>query len=71
MPVSLNDSSSAAQASEDRANHTNKKDAKLLFSDKDLGIMGFHTVLNLNFSLDNSEMTKKLWCVYVCEGVCV
>lgn len=63
MPVSLNDSFSAAQASEDRANHTNKKGAKLLFSDKDLGITGFHTILNLNFSLDNSEMTKKLWCV--------
>lgn len=31
MPFSLNDSSSAAQTSGDRANHTNKKGAKLLF----------------------------------------
>lgn len=31
MPVSLNDSPSAAQASEDSVNHINKKGAKLLF----------------------------------------
>lgn len=31
------------------------------YSNKGLGIMGCHTVSNLNFPLDNSEMIKKLW----------
>ena len=61
MLLSLNDSSSAAQAPEDRA----KRKMQSCYSNKDLGIVGFHAVSNLNFPLNNSETTKKLLCVYV------
>ena len=61
MLVSLNDSPSAARAPEDRA----KRKMQSCYSNKDLSTMGCHAVSNLNFLLDNSETTKKLWSVYV------
>ena len=61
MLLSLNDSPSAARAPEDRA----KRKMQSCYSNKDLSAMGCHAVSNLNFLLDNSETTKKLWSVYV------
>lgn len=61
MLLSLNDSSSAAQVPEDRA----KRKMQSCYSNKDLSTVGFHAVSNLNLPLDNSETTKKLWCVYI------
>ena len=61
MLVSLNDSPSAARAPEGRA----KRKMQSCYSNKDLSTMGCHAVSNLNFLLDNSETTKKLWSVYV------
>ena len=61
MLLSLNDSPSAAPAPEDRA----KRKTQSCYSNKDLSTVGCHAVSNLNFPLDNSKTTKKLWSVYV------
>lgn len=65
MSFSLNDSSLAAQASEDRAKSYQQERCKIAILIKIFGIMGFHTISYLKFPLDNSEVTKTSW---LCVG---